>query len=370
MSSLAFCIDAGPGGWGSAQAKADPAAINAAVEKTFALGKAADSAGIDSLWLLEDPDGWDAFAVLGAIARENEHIRLGTGVVNPYYRHPAQIAASVTTLDWLSGGRAFLGIGRGQTEWYERALGMHIGKPINRLVETIDVLRQWWDEPMHASSGDDATELQVTGWERVIRPLQENVPIYLAAVGPKAMKIAAEHTDGVIFNDLSSFEFMREQIETVKSRAAEIGRDPDAITFNARCQVSVTDDPEALYERRKSTVAMIHSLPGMERLLQSDRFDIDRIIADVRKAMKVDEVLARGGAFADLRRHGDLEAAKAAIPTDLMAELVVAGDVPAVKAKLAELERIGVTHVFLAPPPELESLPELVKELRAEPDHL
>jgi alkanesulfonate monooxygenase SsuD/methylene tetrahydromethanopterin reductase-like flavin-dependent oxidoreductase (luciferase family) len=364
MPGLAFCLDAGPGGWGSAQVKGDPAAMRAAVEKTVALGTAADSAGIDSLWLLEDPDGWDAFAVLGAIARETEHIRLGTGVVNPYYRHPAQIAASVATLDWLSSGRAFLGLGRGQTEWYEHALGMHIGKPTSRLVETISLLRQWWDEPMTATSPEGATELHVTGWERVIRPLQGHVPIYLAAVGPRAMNVAAEHADGVIFNDLSSFGFMREQIQLVKSSAAEVGRDPDAVTFNARCQVTVTDDPEALYERRKSTVAMIHSLPGMERLLQSDRHDIDRIIADVRQAMKVEEVLARGGAFADLRRHGNLQAAKAAIPTELMAELVVAGDIPTVKAKLAELEAIGVTHVFLAAPKEIESLPELVLELR------
>ncbi len=365
MPGLAFCLDGGPGGWASAQAKGNPAAMRAAVEKTLALGTAADRAGIDSLWLLEDPDSWDAFAVLGAIARETERLRLGTGVVNPYYRHPAQIAASITTLDWLSGGRAFLGLGRGQTEWYERALGMHIGKPTARLVETIDLLRQWWDEPMTATSPEDATELHVKGWERVIRPLQGYVPVYLAAVGPKAMNVAAEHCDGVIFNDLSSFEFMREQIETVRNRAAEVGRDPDAITFNARCQVTITDDPEALYERRKSTVAMIHSLPGMERLLQNDHHDIERIIADVRQAMKVEEVLERGGAFADLRRHGDLAAAKAAIPTDLMAELVVAGDIPTVKAKLAELAHIGVTHVFLAAPQELESIPELVGQLRA-----
>ena len=103
--------------------------MRAAAEKTLALGTAADRAGIDSLWLLEDPDGWDAFAVLGAIARQTENLRLGTGVVNPYYRHPAQIAASVTTLDWLSGGRAFLGIGRGQTEWYERAIQLDGDQP-------------------------------------------------------------------------------------------------------------------------------------------------------------------------------------------------------------------------------------------------
>lgn len=218
---------------------------------------------------------------------------------------------------------------------------------------------------MYAASPEGMHELGVQGWERGIRPLQGLVPIYLAAVGPIAMGVAAEHANGVIFNDLSSIDFMREQIALVKARAAAVGRDPEAITFNARCQVTITDDPESLYERRKSTVAMIHSLPGMERLLQSRHHDIDKIMADVRQAMKVDDILEYGGAFSELRREGDLAAAKAAIPTGLMSELVVAGDIPTVKQKLAELEEIGVTHVFLAAPAEIESLPYLVRELRS-----
>ena len=218
---------------------------------------------------------------------------------------------------------------------------------------------------MVATSPEGLQEINVQGWERGIRPLQPHLPIYLAAVGPKAMNIAAEHSDGVIFNDLTSFDFMREQIAKVKADAAAAGRDPEQITFNARCQVTITNDPEALYERRKATVAMIHSLPGMERLLQSDTHDIGGIMADVRQAMKVDEVLARGGAFTDLRREGDMAAAKAAIPTDLMSELVVAGDIPTVRAKLNELAEIGVTHVFLAAPTDLDSLPDLVRQLQS-----
>lgn len=362
---LAFCLDAGPASWASAQRARDTEAMRAAVHATIQRGVIADQAGIDSLWLLEDPDGWDAFGVLGAIARQTTNLRLGTGVVNPYYRHPAQIAASVTTLDWLSDGRAFLGLGRGQTEWYERALGMEVGSPTKRLPETIELLHQWWNEGMFASSPPGMTELNVQGWEREIRPQQVHVPIYLAAVGPVAMRIAAEHADGVIFNDLTSFDFMRDQIAEVKRMAQAAGRDPETLTFNARCQVTITDDPEALFERRKSTVAMIHSLPGMERLLQSERHDIDQIMADVRQAMRVDDVLDRGGAFSALRREGNLEAAKAAIPTDLMDELVVAGDVPTVRRHLDALADIGVTHVFLSAPKELEQLPEIVAALRS-----
>lgn len=362
---LAFCIDGGPASWASAQRKGDREAIRRAVERTIHTAVVADQAGIDSLWLMEDPDGWDAFAVLGTIARQTEHLRLGTGVVNTYYRHPAQIASSISTLDFLSDGRAFLGLGRGQVEWYENAMGMPPGNPNRRTPEAIDLLRLWWSEEMMAASDPDDTEFAIREWERVIRPLQPRVPIYFAAVGPIAMRIAAEHADGVIFNDLTSLAFMEDQIRNVKVMAEAVGRDPETLTFNARCQVTITDDPEALYERRKSTVATIHALPGMERLLQNDTYDIHAIMRQVRAAMQVDDVLARGGAFAELRRVGDLNAAKAAIPTDLMAELVVAGDVDTVKQLLRKLAEIGVTHVFLAVPEDTEQLPEIVRQLQS-----
>lgn len=361
---LRFCIDPGPAGWVRSQQSGDSQAIRAAVQRTIDLGIAADRAGLDSLWLLEDPDSWDAFAILGAIARQTTNIRLGPGVVNPYYRHPSLMAASVTTLDFLSSGRAFLGLGRGQTEWYDRALGMNIGSPTKRLPETISLLRQWWTEEMFARSLPNMEELGVQGWQRELRPLQNHTPIYLAAVGPVAMKIAAEWADGVIFNDLTSFDFMRDQISNVKRMAAAVGRDADALTFYARCQVTVTNDPEALYEKRKTTIAMIHALPGMERLLQSDAHDIDTIIADVRKAMRVNEILEAGGAFSQLRTKGNLQAAREAIPTSLMSELVVAGDLPTIRRKLSDLADIGVTHVFLAAPATIEDLPGIVKSLQ------
>jgi 5,10-methylenetetrahydromethanopterin reductase len=363
---MKFALDAGTGGWSAAQRKGDRAAIRAAVDRTVELARIADRAGIESIWALEDPDGWDAFAVLAAMARVTERVRLGTGVTNPYYRHPSLIAASVSTLDQLSDGRAFLGIGRGQSEWYERALGMRVGKPARALVETIDLLRQWWSPEMRATSADDATEYNVSSWERVIRPIQPQIPIYLAAVGPVALRIAGRHADGVIFNDLSSLDFMRDAIARVREAAREAGRDPHAFSFYARAAITITNDPATLYERRKATVATIHALPGMERLLQSSRFDSERIIADVRAAMRTDEILASGGGFPDLRRGGDLAAAKRAIPDDLMAELVVAGSVGQVREKLATMESIGITHAFLAaqgPGATVESLGTLLEGL-------
>lgn len=365
--SLGFALDAAPGSWSAARKKGDRAAVKTAVDRSIELAEIADQAGIESIWNLEDPDGWDAFQVLSAMARVTERVRLGTGVTNPYYRHPALLAAAISTLDHLSGGRAFLGLGRGQEEWYEKALGIPVGKPVRALRETIDMLRQWWSPEMTASSPDGATEFNVNAWERVIRPLQDHLPIYLAAVGPLALHVAGDLADGVIFNDLASMEFLEESVAVVRERASQAGRDPDSISFYARTAISITDDPEALYERRKSTVASIHTLPGMERLLASPNYDTEKIIADVRQAMNTMEILGEGGGFGDLRRGGDMAAAKRAIPAGLMSELVVAGTTSEVHKQLRRYEEIGVTHVFLAYQDNsvtTESLSQVLHDLR------
>ncbi|MGB3328605.1 MAG: LLM class flavin-dependent oxidoreductase [Thermomicrobiales bacterium] len=366
---LAFALDAGPGEWAAAR-KDGADAYRRAVDRTIALARIAEQAGITSFWAMEDPDGWDAFAVLGAVARATERIQLGTGVTNPYYRHPSLIAASIATLDALSDGRAFLGFGRGQAEWYQRALGIAVGRPLRALAEAIDLFHAWWRIPSEASSPDTATEFHVDAWKRGISPVQPRIPIYLAAVGPQALRLAGRKADGVLFNDLASRHFIADAIETVRASARAAGRDPDALRFVARAAVTITDDPEALYERRKATVAIIHALPGMERLLATPGYDIDAIIGTVRRVMRTDEVLARGGAFADLREAGDLEAAKRAIPTDLMRELVIAGPASVVRNRLAELQDLGVTDVVLAQPgPDatVESLSALLDSIAPDP---
>lgn len=363
---LRFALDASPGPWAAAQRRGGRDAVRAAVDRSVDLARIADGAGIDSIWVLEDPDGWDAFSVLGAMARVTDRVRLGTGVTNPYYRHPSLIAASVTTLDMLSEGRAFLGLGRGQAEWYRTALGMQVGKPARALAETVDLVRQWWSPEMRATSADGATEYAVAGWERVIRPVQDHVPVFIAAVGPLALRLAGRLADGVLFNDLASLPYMEDAIATVRDSARGAGRDPDTLRFHARTAITVTDAPEGLLERRKDTVAIIHALPGMDALLRTDGYDTAAIMDDVRRIMRTDEILAAGGGFGDLRRGGDLAAARRAIPTDLMRELTMVGSVSMIRARLGALQRIGVTDVFLAAPgPDatVDSMTELLSSL-------
>src|SRR5690606_35882173 len=132
-------------------------------------------------WASEDPDGWDAFAALSTLAVRTERIALGTGVTNPYLRHPNLIAASVATLDRASGGRAILGLGRGEPDWYRTAFGMAIGSPLRRVEETVGLLRKWWGANQVATGSG---EIEVRAWRRAFGPVARP-PIYIAATGPR-----------------------------------------------------------------------------------------------------------------------------------------------------------------------------------------
>src|SRR5829696_655070 len=127
------------------------------VQRSMERAQSAEQAGFDTIWASEDPDGWDAFSALSVLATATERIHLGTGVTNPYLRHPNLIAASVATLDHASGGRAFLGLGRGEPDWYRKAFAMELGSPLKRVEETVALLRQWWGPDQKASGEGEIT---------------------------------------------------------------------------------------------------------------------------------------------------------------------------------------------------------------------
>lgn len=331
-------------------------------DATMAFARRVDAGGIDSIWVTEDPDGWDAFALLGAMSQQTSRIRLGTGVTNPYLRNPDLIAASIATLDRLAPGRAFLGLGRGQPEWYEHGLGMERGRPLERVEETIDLLRQWESTGVASIDG----EFQINDWKRGIQPI-ERPPIYLAAAGPRALDLAGRVADGVFFNMLATPDYLAGAIERVRSAATRAGRDQSALAFVANPGVLVTDQPEKALRGRKRFVANVLALPGMEVLLENPELDVPAIMRTVRTAMNTDEILARGGAFSDLEEEGDTDAAVAAIPDALVERGSAVGSLDHVRGRIAEFAAIGVTDVVLDErglPGDSDEIRELLETLK------
>jgi alkanesulfonate monooxygenase SsuD/methylene tetrahydromethanopterin reductase-like flavin-dependent oxidoreductase (luciferase family) len=328
-----------------------------AARHTLEVARAADAGGIDAIWVSEDPEGWDAFAVLGAIAAVTESAALGTSVTSPYPRHPNLLAAAVATLDRLSGGRAVLGLGRGQTEWHRDALGVATGDPLHVLEETVTLLRAWWQPPHRATSPPPA-HFRVRDWERAVSPIRDSVPILLAAAGPKALDLAGAFCDGVIFNLLTSEDFLREAIPRVRAAASAAGRDAAALAFVLRTTVTIVDSAAAerrALDRDKNLLALIATLPGMDRLVRTTAFDVPAVLREVETIMHSGETLAAGGGFPALRRRGDLAAARAVIPDSLIRQLGLVGSLAEVRERIQALEDIGITHVGVKPPRDATS---------------
>src|SRR5581483_4373836 len=162
----------------------------------------ADRLGFDSVWTAE-AYGSDALLPLAWWGSQTNQIKLGTAIVQISARTPAATAMAAMTLDHLSGGRLILGLGVSGPQVVEGWYGQSFAKPLARTREYIGILRDIWkregpvtnDGPHYPLPLPDGTGLGKP-LKSSIHPLREDIPIYLAAEGPKNIALCAELCDG------------------------------------------------------------------------------------------------------------------------------------------------------------------------------
>lgn len=198
--------------------------------------RAAEAVGFDLLIgedCLSQPFGdrtsghWESMTVLAALAEATSVIRIGHGVVNAPYRNPGLIAKSAETLDEISGGRFFLGIGAGNTPDADyRAFGVAADPRFSRFDETIRIVadllrdgRTTFDGRYHRA--DDA-QLLLRG------PRDSGPPIVIAAGGPRMMRLAAEVADGWNWwgGPHATPDEFEDRMRALDVACEEVGRDP------------------------------------------------------------------------------------------------------------------------------------------------
>jgi F420-dependent oxidoreductase-like protein len=162
----------------------------------------AERLGFDSLWTAE-AYGSDCLTPLAWWGSATERLRLGTAIVQLSARQPAATAMAAMTLDHLSGGRFILGLGVSGPQVVEGWYGMPFEKPLARTREYIDILRSIWaregplrnDGPHYPLPRPGGTGLG-KALRSSIHPLRADIPVFLAAEGPKNVALAAELCDG------------------------------------------------------------------------------------------------------------------------------------------------------------------------------
>ncbi|HLG70136.1 MAG TPA: LLM class flavin-dependent oxidoreductase [Chloroflexota bacterium] len=177
--------------------------------------------GYERFWLTEE-SGKEAFALLALLSREAPDIALGTSIVNFYSRTPTLLAMATRTIWELSGGRFALGLGTGGIGFMVRGHGTGIPRPIARARESLRIIRGLLTEKRFSYEGE---WFQVKDFHLREGPIGEHVPIYLAALGPQMVRLAAKEFDGFIMN-WPTAEAVAEYRGIVEKAAAEGGRDP------------------------------------------------------------------------------------------------------------------------------------------------
>ena len=193
-------------------------------------------------WRHHGGHGPSALTWLGAAAVATEGVTLGTSVLTPTLRyHPSVVAQSFATLGLLAPGRVFLGVGTGEAMNETPATGQEFpGRKERRLrlAEAIRLIRQLWTEERVDFEGDYYRTSKATIYDRP----EEPVPIYVAASGPLAAKLAGRVGDGFICTSGKDPALYDELLGKVAEGAEAAGRDPAEIRRMIEIKVSYDRD--------------------------------------------------------------------------------------------------------------------------------
>ena len=272
----------------------------------------------------------ETFSLLGFLAAATRRIRLGLGVTNPYTRNPALMGMSAATLDRISGGRFLLGLGRSDKWMIEGRMGMPYERPLDTMRETVGQLRQLLAGERVSGEG---VYWDLKAVRLAVKPVQESLPIYLAAIGPKALRLAGAVADGVLLNAYVPASYVRYAVQEIAAAAREAGRDPASIDIACMLIVRLTDDPARMMPALKERMVRLLAEPFVgEVLLERGGFD--------------------PGILPSLRATAESSGEKAAVGliTDAMVEaFYLLGDASACRRRIDEYREAGVDNPLLLP---------------------
>jgi alkanesulfonate monooxygenase SsuD/methylene tetrahydromethanopterin reductase-like flavin-dependent oxidoreductase (luciferase family) len=313
----------------------------------------AEAAGFDSAWVIEDYYSWECFASLGYLAAVTERIALGVSVTTPYIRPAALLASAAATLDQFAGGRFLLGIGR-CTGALLGQIGIEDRLPLTTLRETTEALRLLWQGGTVSYHGKT---VEIDRIVPDVLPVNGRIPILFGAIGPKALRLAGRIADGVVLTSFAPVPYVRWAAEEVRAGAAEAGRDPSEVEIVAMVTTRVTDDPGAALDELKPWLGLAYGMTGRgELLLRDSGTDLDGL-APIRSVLRIEEIVAEGlEPYLYAYKRVRPEDVAAVVPSSLVEQAAIVGDVARCRSRLAEYVAAGVDHVIVDSPQPAEVL--------------
>ena len=331
----------------------------AKLELPIEMIKEADRLGYYAVWTAE-AYGSDCITPLTWIGAQTQQINLGTAIMQMPARTPAMTAMTAMTLDQLSGGRMLLGLGLSGPQVVEGWHGVAYGKPLGRTREYVQIVRtilQREDRLVHDGkhyqipyTGDDATGLG--------KPLKSilhgraDMPIYIAAIGPKNVQLSAEIGDGWLPIFFSPTHYADTFAEHVDAGFARAGAEKSLSNFDIAPTVSVVvgDDVEACRNMLKPMLALY--VGGMGAKGKNFYYDLVSRYGFADAAEEVQELYLQGKKME----------ATAAIPDALVDEIALCGPKERIKERLSLWQKSPITTMNIATqdPLAVRTMAELV----------
>jgi F420-dependent oxidoreductase-like protein len=302
----------------------------------------AERLGYDSIWTAE-AYGSDAVSPAAWVAARTTRIHVGTGIMQIPARTPAMTAMTAMTLDGLSGGRFRLGLGVSGPQVVEGWHGQPFGKPLAKTREYVEVVRAILKREKPLEFRGEYYQIpyagpSATGLGKPLKSIlhgRASLPIYLAAVGPKNVALAAEIADGWIpvFFSARRSRMFREWLDE-GFRAG--GRSPQA--FDVMPMVSVVVGPDVAACRAVVKPRLALYVGGMGARGRNFYNDIARRYGYEDAAKRIQ----------DLYLGGRKDEAAATVPDALVDEVALCGPPARIREQLAEWKTSGVTTIMVS----------------------
>jgi F420-dependent oxidoreductase-like protein len=237
-----------------------PGDLGAALERVAVV---ADEGGLDTVWLTDhliqaapgsipDSEMLEAHTTLGFVAAKTRRVRLGTMVAAVTYRQPALLVKSITTLDVLSGGRAWLGIGAGYQEDEARDMGLPlppVAERFERLDETLQLAQRMWSGDSTAFHGRHyVLERPVESPQPLTRP---RPPILIGGAGErKTLRLVARYADACnLFDIPDGGATVRRKLDVLARHCEDVGRPYEEIDKTVSTRLEPGESADAFAER-------------------------------------------------------------------------------------------------------------------------
>ena len=294
------------------------------LEDSITLVKWAEANGFDDVWF-SDAMAPDSLTMVAAVAPYTGRMRVGVAVTPVYTRTPVVLAATANVLGQLLPGRFVMGLGSSSQAIMERFNGVSMEKPLTRVKETAVMVRSML---AGEKSDFDLATLSSKGYRQ--EPLAEPPPIYLAALRPKMIEMAAEIGDGVCFN-LWPQQALPRMMEHVETGAKRAGKRVEDIEIVNRSMVLVTDDVEQARADFRSYYAPYYANPVYNNFLKWAGY-----------ADEAEGILAGW-------RARDRELSTSSITDEIVDGVAVIGDIDAVHRRIRKDAEAGIDTTIIQP---------------------